>query len=125
MLGAQLWVVPSSWHSDDPNAEALLSPYERERAEGIRAAAVRDRYVSTRIALRILLGSVLGIGPAEVPIEIDDRGKPHLPPDASLFFNLSHSADRSVVGIVEGAPIGVDIEMRGRPFSWQSVARRF
>jgi 4'-phosphopantetheinyl transferase len=51
----------------------------------------------------------LGIPPRAVPILYADAGKPHLPPEFSFEFNISHT-DGLAVFAVGSTRVGVDVE---------------
>lgn len=90
---------------------ALLSPPERVRAA--RFAFDRDRrtFVMSHGVLRRILGAVCQRDPASLRFKLGLRGKPYLvDAPAGLQFNLSHCHGFSLVGIVRGPAIGVDIE---------------
>jgi 4'-phosphopantetheinyl transferase len=53
------------------------------------------------------------------------RGRPQLAPPADLDFNVSHTADVAIVGIVRGARIGVDVERLDRTINVSGIARKF
>lgn len=75
---------------------------------------------------RGLLGPVLGVEAARLPLRRDDRGWPWL--DAPLRHwgtGWSHSGDRLLVGLGEHVRVGVDLErQRSRP-RMMDVAQRF
>lgn len=98
----------------DPDAfRHLLTADERARADRFRLPRVRDQFVAARGRLRALLGHYLGLPPAAVPVRYADGGKPHLPPELPLHFNVSHT-DGLAVFAVGRARVGVDVE-RERP----------
>jgi 4'-phosphopantetheinyl transferase len=97
-------------------ADGVLSADEARRASGFRSDDDRRRYVVAHVWLRRLLGSVLGVAPARVPIEAGPcascggpHGKPRLAGGAGVHFSLSHSRD-VVLCAIAGAPVGVDVE---------------
>lgn len=96
---------------------ASLSAAERTRADRYRHTLDRDRFVVRRGLLRRLLGDLLGLPPAGVPLVAAPQGKPTLAGAVEpLAFNLSHSGAMALFGFAppgEGgsaAPIGVDLE---------------
>lgn len=103
---------------------ATLSDAERERAARFGHPALRDRYVLGRGALRVILGELLGVPPAAVPIVRGPRGRPQLR-DGALDFNVSHTDATAIVGVVRNARIGVDIEARDRAINASGIARKF
>lgn len=139
MPGVMLW-----WCALDapaaalPALEALLSDAERNRAARFGTAALRERYVVGRASLRRVLGAMLGLPPAGVPIVRGERGRPRLGPgdghgdDAgggagagTLDFNISHTSDAAMIGVASGVRIGVDIERSDRVVNVPGLARKF
>lgn len=106
---------------------ALLAPDERERAQRFHFPEHRRRFVIARSTLRTLLGEYLGVDPAEVCFRYGAQGKPSLdlPGIPDLRFNLSHSGDQALCGVVWGADVGVDVETLAERSNAESLARRF
>ncbi|MES1241441.1 MAG: 4'-phosphopantetheinyl transferase superfamily protein, partial [Acidobacteriota bacterium] len=141
------------WFVDlDPPAgrvEALgrsLAQDEWDRANRFRFDRHRRQYVVGRGALRALLGACTGTRPELVRFTYGPRGKPFLAPPFSLspgtgeragergdgindsgdlFFNLSNSDERALVGFVRGREIGVDIEFLKPMPDCEQIAERF
>ncbi len=106
----------------------LLSREEKERAERFRFNADRERFVFAHGYLRILLGQYLCKNPAEIKIFLNDKGKPGIRADdgsTPLRFNVSHSADLSLLGITRFHEIGVDMERIRPDFSYDEIIRQF
>ena len=103
---------------------ATLSDAERVRAARFGHPALRNRYVLGRGALRVILGELLGLTADAVPILRGPRGRPQLA-DAAVDFNVSHTGDTAIVGVLRGARIGVDIEARVRTINASGIARKF
>jgi phosphopantetheinyl transferase len=70
--------------------------------------------VAARWALRLTLARYTGVDPVELPLEIDDRGKPRLATRTAVRFNLSHSAGLALIAITTMREVGIDVE-RTRP----------
>jgi len=91
----------------------LLAADERERAERFHFKKDRDRFITQRGILRILLGCYLGVEPESVQFSRGEHGKP-LIADAlngeALHFNLSHSQNMAIYAFSGDGEIGVDIE---------------
>lgn len=103
----------------------LLSPDEHQRAQRLRFAQHRDRFVVGRGLLRSLLGQYLGQDPASLVFSYGPSGKPALVSDAATVnFNLAHSEDWMLVAIAPRR-VGVDLE-RIKPMPDQTaIAQRF
>lgn len=110
----------------EPGALAtLLTDDEQFRANRFRLTRVRNQFVAARGQLRELLGCYLGISPKAVPMLYADGGKPHLPPEYPLEFNLSHT-DGLAVFAFGTTRVGVDVEReRAIPDAEGLVSRFF
>jgi 4'-phosphopantetheinyl transferase len=102
-----------------------LSSAEHARAARCGLARLRDRYVMGRGSLRMVLGETLGLPPVAVPIIRGHRGRPMLDADDTLDFNVSHTHDIALIGIVRDAQIGVDVERLDRGINVAGIARKF
>ena len=85
-----------------------LSEERRKRAEAMRFEADRLRTVAGENLARQMLSERLGCGPADVPLQWDESGKPTVP-GTGLYVSVSHSGAYAVCA-VDDAPIGVDVE---------------
>jgi 4'-phosphopantetheinyl transferase len=106
----------------------VLSAGEHARAARFGNPRLRDRYLIGRAALRKVLGETLGLAPAGVPIVRGTRGRPRLDTDSALDFNVSHTHDAALLGVIDGttgARIGVDVERRDRRINVTGIARKF
>ncbi|MEK8171037.1 hypothetical protein NKH77_20370 [Streptomyces sp. M19] len=54
----------------------MLDGHETERADAFRQESARARYVTSHVALRVLLGGYLGIAPREVELVRERCGMP-------------------------------------------------
>ena len=91
----------------------LLTPDEIARASRFYFEDDRRRFVSCRVALRILLGRYLETSPAEIRFHYEKHGRPEIafPQDTGgLRFNVSDSGDLALIAIGAGRAIGVDLE---------------
>jgi 4'-phosphopantetheinyl transferase len=131
--GVALW-----WNDLEADANALgrgaswLSPAENARAARFGTETLRRKYIAGRSSLRFVLGQVLGIEPAAVPIRRGARGRPELAISESALapdFNISHTRGGAVIGVALGLPagtrIGVDVERRDRMLAADRLARKF
>jgi 4'-phosphopantetheinyl transferase len=130
--GITLWLAElAEWipRLSGPAATAVLGAAESQRAATMSAAAVRADFVTSRILLRRVLGTLLGRPPADLDIVIGPHGKPAVclrGDEPSLHFNLSHSRGIWLLGVAHGDAIGVDIEMRDTvPNATRLAARVF
>ena len=104
------WAVPlDRGRESSTELEVVLSPSERERADGFALEKPRHAFMASRAALRTLLGRYLDLSPKLVPIVVDQNGKPRLA-GGDLHFNLAHSAGLTLIGVTRGCEIGIDVE---------------
>jgi 4'-phosphopantetheinyl transferase len=93
------------------------------------AEAMRHRWIVGRVALRTVLGGVLGIEPAAVPIVRGVRGRPELQGGGTgLDFNVSHTDGFALIGVLQtpgrSQRLGVDVERRDRQVGVDRLSRR-
>jgi len=125
-----LWLCDLQRNPDEVAAlEACLSAEERARAARFGTALLRHRWIVGRATLRLLLGSALGIDPADVRIARGVRGRPELAGARRLDFNVSHTDSIALIGIGHALPpaarIGVDLERADRRVNADRLARKF
>jgi 4'-phosphopantetheinyl transferase len=110
LMSVDLWRIDLDL-ADDVLIELCesLSPDEMQRAERYRFPHLRGRFIAARSALRSVLGSRLGISPAQLSFCYSSHGKPTLP-DCSIRFNLSHSGSVALLALTCDTEIGVDVE---------------
>jgi 4'-phosphopantetheinyl transferase len=111
---------------DAPTIERLcayLSPDERQRHGRFREAPKRSEFLLSRVLARRVLGAILGVVPAEIRFITTPEGKPLLPGDPWLTFNISHSNGYMLCGVSRYGAIGVDVERLGDYKA--AIARRF
>ncbi|NDU74870.1 4'-phosphopantetheinyl transferase superfamily protein [Actinomadura sp. DSM 109109] len=108
------WARPA----DDPSMRDLLDDGERARYDRFLRAEDKARFVTGRFLARTVLAEATGRSPAELRFSTgcphcgDSHGKPRLP-GSGLDFSLSHSGDRVLLVLVEGAEVGADVEQEG------------
>lgn len=108
-----------------PDAIELLDRDERERADRFVFERDRRRFITAHAWLRIVLGRCLDRPPDSLRFTAGPHGKPRLiDAGVDLRFNLSHAAERALLGVTYGQEVGVDIE-RERAIEVNDLARRF
>ena len=112
-----LWLVPLAGAG-----LASLSAEELGWGEGLPALQ-RRRYWLSRAGLRQVLAPVLGCVPAAVPL-CSPPGQPPRLLEGLGWISLSHSGQGLLIGY-SGEPIGVDLELVGRPLDAAALMRRF
>lgn len=83
----------------------------------------RHRFATSRIARRLLLGAITERASAGLTFVDGPQGKPTLP--GGPEFNVSHSGDVVLIGVTDGIPIGVDVELVREKPRLDAIARRF
>ncbi|MCC5870723.1 MAG: hypothetical protein JJU27_19665, partial [Gammaproteobacteria bacterium] len=106
----------------DEALDAVLDPTERARAERFVFPPLRRRYRVTHAVLRCALGHWVGQPPGALRFEIGPHGKPALP--GGPAFNLSHSANRLLLGITATGRLGIDVELLRPIDELEAMARR-
>lgn len=92
----------------------FLSPEEKRKSNAIKMKKSRLRYCLRKGITRLLLGSLMERDPREVNYFYNSYGKPYLNQGEGLSFNVSHSKNYLLVGIIRDSHIGVDIEKINR-----------
>ena len=112
---ARIWRISLSGPAGDALV-ACLDDEERRRVDSLKFDRDKHRFIHAHAAMRRLLGGVCGIAPEKLALQVDSHGKPTLPPDCGVFFNLSHSEDQALLAVSRAGAIGVDLE-KTRPLS--------
>jgi 4'-phosphopantetheinyl transferase len=122
-----LWVLQlEAGENNFERARSWLFPDETARAERFRFERHRRAYILGRAALRALLGSYLGIAPADVRFLYGPQGKPALADrTSSLRFNASNSGQLAACAFTRGCEIGVDVEQHRAVRDLEHIAHRF
>ncbi len=105
-----------------------LTADELNRADQFFLERDRRRFMAARGLLRTILGRYLGLAPNQLRFIYGDHGKPALAPtpgQASLSFNLSHSAGLALYAVTSGREVGVDLERICSNFDFERLAARF
>jgi 4'-phosphopantetheinyl transferase len=103
----------------------LLSTDEIARANKFRFVQHKSRFIAARGILRQLLGNYLEVSPSSLTFTYSDRGKPQLPQNSHLQFNLSHSQEYGLFGFTLNHLIGVDLEYQRAMPDALNIAQRF
>ncbi|WP_314223174.1 4'-phosphopantetheinyl transferase family protein [Streptomyces zaehneri] len=120
---------------------ALLDPVERVRYESTVDPGGRGRFLVGCALSRLVLGELLGLPPADVPLRRvcprcgGPHGKVHLapPPDGpsgtlpaygcSVTFSVTHSGALVGVAVCRGGEVGLDVEESHGDMDIDSAAR--
>jgi 4'-phosphopantetheinyl transferase len=105
----------------------LLDEHEHARAERLRMAPARNRFVAARGASRLLLAAYAEVSPLALSFRAAAHGKPGLDGAALrwLHFNVAHSEALALVAVAAGTEVGVDVEHRREVRDAAELAARY
>lgn len=95
---------------------SLLSPIEMTRAQNYLIPKKSTQYILGRGWMKDILSRYLNISPFGLDICYQSQGKPYLCQEYQkqmanrIEFNLSHSGDLFLLGVVKGTKLGIDLE---------------
>lgn len=101
----------------------LLDAEEHARAGRLRFDWLQRRFIVSHAMARLVLADCLGTDPRDLRFDSGPHGKPGLV-NGGVEFNLSHSADRAVLAVSTGGPVGVDVESMRELSHVDQVAER-
>lgn len=107
---------------------SILSTDESLRADRFYFERDRTHFIAGRGMLRTILGSYLGLEPAQIQFSYSPRGKPalaNIDTDRRLNFNLSHSKGLALYAISRSLPLGIDLEYTRPMPDAEQLAKRF
>ncbi|MEJ6021951.1 4'-phosphopantetheinyl transferase family protein [Ramlibacter sp. PS4R-6] len=107
-----------------PEAHALLSPEESERAARLRGPGQAQAYVCAHAALRRLLAQRTRRDARELRFTNGPKGKPALDDAPGVHFSISYRAGCAAVAIAT-RPVGVDVERVDAAIDATGIAQRF
>ncbi len=108
-------------------ALADILPFaERRRATSITHHRTRERFIAGRAVLRLLIFGLTGVKAPAVLFAEGSTGPPidiHLQSTGVLNFSISHSSGSTLIAIIRGKQIGVDIEAVRRVKNIQRLSK--
>jgi 4'-phosphopantetheinyl transferase len=117
-----------SAHVPDLDVPELLSSEEIARYGKISQPLLRQRFLRSRSAMRVILAAYAGLQPEYISYHYNDNGKPGIDlagGEQQLEFNLSHSSDLCLLAVTLDSEIGIDIECCSEGRDYLALARRF
>jgi len=115
----QIEIIPGI--SPTRDLSILLKSDELERANRYYFERDRNRFITSRGALRILLGKYLKKNPTDIEFTITVNKKPSLKePLNSLYYNTSHS-ENYILFAFANSEIGIDVEKVDTCFDWNDI----
>jgi 4'-phosphopantetheinyl transferase len=127
-MEAHVWAVPlQAPPLSREHLHSLLTTEERDRASRLRFEDDRGRAIVGRGMLRTVLSGCTGQPPAEIELVEDRHGRPllHGAGSSKLHFNVAHSGGWILIGVADGARIGVDVEQIRPVSDIASLMERF
>jgi len=119
---SHLWIIEDSGFQ--PCMLDILSKDEQQRAQRLSHQALCNRYIVNRFSLRQLLSRYIPIEPHQHSFTYNLKNKPFLKNNPRLKFNVSHTQNLSLIGIVRDYDIGVDIEHLRKVDSSSSIMNK-
>jgi 4'-phosphopantetheinyl transferase len=114
--------------SNENRWQSMLSDEEKQRASRFHFTVDRQRFVTSRAVLRMLLAAYLNIKPGDIGFSYSAKEKPLLasPYTATdVMFNISHSGEVALLAFTRRRRIGVDVEVIRANIEIDQIARRF
>ena len=99
-----------------PRLLALLDDIERDRYAGYRREIDQLRFLTGRTLIRAVAAVRLGVEPESVVLDSScygcgkPHGKPRVVADGAPEVSISHSGERVALAVVDGVPVGIDVE---------------
>ncbi len=91
-----------------PHLRSWLTSEERERAGRFATEQLSRRFIAARLAVRIVLGRVVGRHPSKLAFITNAWGKPELLNGPN--FNLTHAGGLALLAVDSQAAVGIDME---------------
>lgn len=92
------------------NVFPLISPERKKKIQVLVQKEDALRSLAGEWLSRFAVSSKLGLQMKDIFIDCDVRGKPYMPKNRDLYFNVSHS-EKWVVCALSTAQTGIDIEL--------------
>lgn len=120
--GVEVWLLKMNLQTPVSDSDlVLLSEDELAYASRFRRHEDQVRSVTTRAALRRILGSRLELPPDTLRFIANHHGKPFPQDDAGIEFNVSHAGYFALIALSTGGQVGVDIESRDHEIDAKSL----
>lgn len=101
---------------------SILSNDEYKRAYSFRMYRDQTQSIISRGILRCLLAKYLGEAPQDLEIIYGLWGKPCLPQEKLLRFNVSHSRDYILYAVTKNYEVGIDLEYVDKSLDIENMA---
>ncbi len=105
---------------------SLLNPWEWAKSRQFNRKADRESYILLHGLLRSMLANSLGMPPECIKFHYNQNGKPYVSgAGPTIFFNMSHSSDISLLGFDPVSEVGVDVEKINLNVDYEAIIRHF
>ncbi|MCX7120256.1 MAG: 4'-phosphopantetheinyl transferase superfamily protein [Gammaproteobacteria bacterium] len=119
-----LWQAHLPLDGDVYQYESILSPDELERGRRFIKKSDQVKFILSKGITRKILSRYLHCPPEKIVFSVGEHGKPFVA-DVDLQFNVSHSGEYLLIGVVRENTIGVDIECEKKNTDFLGLAKRF
>lgn len=107
------------------NLRSMLSKDEQQRAARFKLERDRTRFIVVRGTLRKLLERYTGLSLNKHSFHYGRYGKPALPANSIIYFNLAHSQDLVLYAFARERELGIDVECVRPEFADEEIAARY
>ncbi|MET4083498.1 4'-phosphopantetheinyl transferase [Pedobacter sp. UYP30] len=95
----------------------LLSDKEKAKANRFKFLADKERFLTARVVLKLLLKHISGVSLNPIDLETSKTGKPFF---KNIEFNLAHSGNYVLIAIANN-PVGIDVEIPNDDFDFDLI----
>jgi 4'-phosphopantetheinyl transferase len=120
-----IWSIDCTSVSDLAAEFKLLNESEQHRANRFYFPHSKKQFVIAHSYLRKILSLYVKKQPEDIIFDATSAGKPYLPEQTEIQFNMSHSQDYAVYAIGLNQAIGVDIEQIQSDYNAKVAERYF
>lgn len=112
-------------HIPDVSAEARkcyvqqLSDDEKAKSNRFKFFADKERFLTARVVLKLLLKHICGVSLDLINLEISKNGKPFF---KNIEFNLAHSGEYVLIAL-SNKPVGIDVEIPKDDFDFNIILK--
>jgi 4'-phosphopantetheinyl transferase len=102
-------------------AGELLSPDEKARAARYHLERDRNRFIVSRMTLRLLLEQYLDQPADAIQFRMGDNKKPFVQSDIPFYYNVAHAGDKILIAVSDNI-VGIDVEHIDRELDTTDIA---
>jgi 4'-phosphopantetheinyl transferase len=104
--------------------KCFLSDLETRKQNNFIFFKDQQIYLTSHIALRLILSKYLDIGPKFIEFQFNSYNKPYIRDCSELYFNLSHSGKLACIA-VSTVEVGADIEYVSENFNYLEIVNNY